>query len=80
MSDSDSDPEILSQFDEESCNIHAETQLHQRVSALRRLVGQVTARREIDDTIQELDANLARCLDFAGEEQTDARFCTFRIT
>ena len=73
MSDIDSDPEIHSQFDEESHNIIAETPLHQRVSALRKLVGQVTARREINETIQELDANLARCLDFAGEEQTDAR-------
>ena len=80
MSDIDSDPKIHSQFDEESHDIIAETPLQQRVTALRRLVGQVTARREIDDTIQELDANLARCLDFAGEEQTDARFCTFRIT
>ena len=73
MSDIDSDPEIHSQIDEESHNIQAETPLHQRVSALRRSVGQVTARREIDNTIQELDANLARRLDYAGEGQTDAR-------
>jgi len=76
MSDSDSDPEILSEFDEESQNIAAETPIQQCVSALRRSVGEVTAQRDLDDTIEELqerDANLARCLDYAGEGQTDAR-------
>ena len=73
MSDIDSDPEIHSQFEEESHDIITETPLQQCVSALRRSVGQVTARREIDETIQELDANLARRLDFVGEEQTYAR-------
>ena len=73
MSDTDSDPKIHSQFEEESHDIIAETPLHQRVSALRRSVGQVTARREIDEMIQELNANLARHLDLAGKEQTDAR-------
>ena len=83
MSDSDSDPEILSEFDEESHNIASETPIQQRVSALRRWVGEFTAQREINDTIEELqerDANLARRLDYAGEGQTDARFCTTRIT
>ena len=76
MSDSDSDPEILSEFDKESQNIAAETPIQQRVSALRRSVGEVTAQRDLDDTIEELqerDANLARRLDYAGEGQTDAR-------
>ena len=67
MSESESDPEI-SPLEEQSHDIIAETPLLQQVSALRRLVGQVTAHLEIEELIHELDTDPARYLEFVGEE------------
>ena len=76
MSESESDPGT-SQFEEQSHNIITETPLLQQVSALRRLVGEVTARLEVGKLIHELETDPARRLEFVGEEEADVRSVLF---